>query len=161
MPFGSPPGRVGRVVGMLDTEVGSVLVEIGDSRGGSICGEAVGVKSEGRGVALPTGVSKPVNFGRAGRFAKTEIGCWFFSGDGGRAGRLNNGGGGGCCFSGDEGCVGVISCRRLATLVSSSLNFDTKSRFCRFNSSISRSLSIELCSSCCFSLTRPSIFEIR
>ena len=161
MPFGSPPGRVGRVVGMLDTEVGSVLVEIGGGRGGIICGETVGVKSEGWGDALPIGVSKPVNFGRAGRFAKTEVGCWFFSGDGGRGGRLNNGGGGCCCFSGDDGCIGVTSCRRLATLASTSLNFDTKSRFCRFNSLISRSLSIELCSGCCFSLTRPSISEIR
>lgn len=104
MPFRCPPGRVGRVRGILDAVAGFLLAQVDVGRGGSTGGETVGAKSEGWGITSASGVSKPVKAGRAGRLAKIETGCCFFSGNDSRADRLAKSEVGGLSFFWEDEC---------------------------------------------------------
>ena len=141
MPFGRLSERAGRVGGMVE---GSIPKVYGVDRGGSICGEVIGAKNEGWGAGLPTGVLKPVNTGRAGKLAKIETGCCFFSGDDGRTGNLAKDELGGPFFLGEEERVGNASFWRLTSLAFRSSASDMYSCFSRFKCSISVSLSFTI-----------------
>ena len=144
MPFGRLSGRAGRVGGMV---VGFIPAVYGVDRGGSICGEGIGAKNEVWGAGLPTGVLKPVNTGRAGKLAKIETGCCFFSGDDGRTGNLAKDEVGGSFFPREEERDGMPSSWILASLAFNSSTSDMYSCFSRFNCSISVSLSSTIFSS--------------
>lgn len=91
MPFGRLAGRAGSLENVGNSIAGSIAAESGVGLGGSIGGEAVGLSWAGaftESEPLICGSSKPVKIGRAGRSARREVGCCFFSGGDGSVGDL-------------------------------------------------------------------------
>ena len=121
---------------MAEPSVDFVLGKKADERGGNASGDASGLDSGVLRAAPSSEVSNPVKTGGAGRFAKTEVGC-FLRNDG-SSGNLKTGIGG--IVSSES--VGVLELSRLAILASSSLILVMCACSAVFNFSISASFSL-------------------